>query len=101
MTQEKVQRQGDGGKDETTTSAPATAYDDITTNVLSLGTGKGAAAVGRVPPGSVIAGLFFSDRNIFRRVERGLAHPPRGPNRGAAVVVVPQLVRRRKRRVSP
>ncbi len=73
---------------ETTTSAPATAYDDITTNVLSLGTGKGAAAAGRVPPGLVIAGLFFNDRNIFRRVERGLTHLPSDPNRGAAEVVV-------------
>ncbi len=82
---------------ETTTSAPATAYDDITTNVLSLGTGKGAAAAGRVPPGLVIAGLFFNDRNIFRRVERGLTHLPGDSNRGAAEVVVlpagPELVR--------
>ncbi len=83
--------------DETTTSAPVTAYDDITTNVLSLGTGKGAAAAGRVPPGLVIAGLFFNDRNIFRRVERGLTHLPSDPNRGAAEVVVlpagPELAR--------
>jgi len=82
---------------ETTTSAPATAYDDITTNVLSLGTGKGAAAAGRVPPGLVIAGLFFNDRNIFRRVQRGLTHLPSDPNRGAAEVVVlpagPELAR--------
>ncbi len=82
---------------ETTTSAPVTAYDDITTNVLSLGTGKGAAAAGRVPPGLVIAGLFFNDRNIFRRVERGLTHLPGDPNRGAAEVVVlpagPELAR--------
>jgi hypothetical protein len=80
-----------------TTSAPATAYDDITTNVLSLGTGKGAAAAGKVPPGLVIAGLFFNDRNIFRRVERGLTHLPGDPNRGAAEVVVlpagPELAR--------
>jgi hypothetical protein len=80
-----------------TTSAPATAYDDITTNVLSLGTGKGAAAAGRVPPGLVVAGLFFNDRNIFRRVERGLTHLPNDPNRGAAEVVVlpagPELAR--------
>jgi hypothetical protein len=73
---------------ETTASAPATTYDDITTNVLSLGTGKGAAAAGRVPPGLIIAGLFFNDRNIFRRVERGLTHLPADPNRGAAEVVV-------------
>ncbi len=73
---------------ETTTSAPATTYDDITTNVLSLGTGKGAATAGRVPPGLVIAGLFFSDRAIFRRVERGVTHLPSDPNRGAAEVVV-------------
>ena len=82
---------------ETTTSASATAYDDITTKVLSLGTGKGAAAVGRMPPGLVIAGLFFNDRNIFRRVERGLTHLPSNPNRGAAEVVVlpagPELAR--------
>ncbi|MCA1669704.1 MAG: hypothetical protein LC793_20400 [Thermomicrobia bacterium] len=82
---------------ETTTSAPATAYEDITTNVLSLGTGKGAAAAGRVPPGLVIAGLFFNDRNVFRRVERGLTHLPSDPNRGAAEVVVlpagPELAR--------
>ena len=82
---------------ETTTSPLATAYDDITTNVLSLGTGKGAAAAGRVPPGLVIAGLFFNDRNIFRRVERGLTHLPADPNRGAAEVVVlpagPELAR--------
>ena len=80
-----------------TTGAPATAYDDITTNVLSLGTGKGAVAAGRVPPGLVIAGLFFNDRNIFRRVERGLTHLPNDPNRGAAEVVVlpagPELAR--------
>ncbi|MGI8689768.1 MAG: hypothetical protein ACR2M3_14425 [Thermomicrobiales bacterium] len=85
-----------------TTSAPATAYDDITTNVLSLGTGKGAAAAGRSAlwapaPGLVIAGLFFNDRNIFRRVERGLTHLPADPNRGAAEVVVlpagPELAR--------
>jgi len=73
---------------ETTASAPATTYDDITTNVLSLGTGKGDAAAGRVPPGLVIAGLFFGDRNIFRRIERGLTHLPSDPNRGAAEVVV-------------
>ncbi|MHB8645926.1 MAG: hypothetical protein ACYDAR_09090 [Thermomicrobiales bacterium] len=73
---------------ETTTSAPATAYDDITTNVLSLGTGKGAATAGRVPPGLVIAGLFFNDRNVFRRVERGLTHLPSDPDRGAAEVIV-------------
>ncbi|MDQ6603151.1 MAG: hypothetical protein M3Z19_10525 [Chloroflexota bacterium] len=73
---------------ETTASAPATTYDDITTNVLSLGTGKGAAAVGRVPPGLVIAGLFFGDRTVFRRVERGLTHLPSDPNRGVAEVVV-------------
>jgi hypothetical protein len=82
---------------ETTMSAPATAYDDITTNVLSLGTGKGAAAAGKVPPGLIIAGLFFNDRNIFRRVERGLTHLPGDPNRGAAEVVVlpagPELAR--------
>ncbi len=82
---------------ETATGAPVTAYDDITTNVLSLGTGKGAAAAGRVPPGLVIAGLFFNDRNIFRRVERGLTHLPGDPNRGAAEVVVlsagPELAR--------
>ncbi|GEM_PF-4438914 len=87
---------------ETTTSAPATAYDDITTNVLSLGTGKGAAAIGRPArwapaPGLVIAGLFFNDRNVFRRVERGLTHLPSDPNRGAAEVVIlpagPELAR--------
>jgi hypothetical protein len=82
---------------ETTTSAISTAYDDITTNVLSLGTGKGAAAAGKVPPGLIIAGLFFNDRNIFRRVERGLTHLPSDPNRGAAEVVVlpagPELAR--------
>jgi hypothetical protein len=85
-----------------TTSAPATAYNDITTNVLSLGTGKGAAAAGRPAlwapaPGLVIAGLFFNDRNIFRRVERGLTHLPNDANRGAAEVVVlpagPELAR--------
>lgn len=80
-----------------TTSAPATTYDDITTNVLSLGTGKGAAAAGRVPPGLIIAGLFFNDRNVFRRVERGLTHLPSDPNRGVAEVVVlpagPELAR--------
>ncbi len=73
---------------ETTASAPATTYDDITTNVLSLGTGKGAVAAGRVPPGLVIAGLFFGDRTVFRRVERGLTHLPSDPNRGVAEVVV-------------
>ena len=82
---------------ETTTSAISTAYDDITTNVLSLGTGKGAAAAGKVPPGLIIAGLFFNDRNIFRRVERGLTHLPSDSNRGAAEVVVlpagPELAR--------
>ena len=73
---------------EPITSAPATAYDDITTNVLSLGTGKGAASAGRVPPGLVIAGLFLGDRAIFRRVERGLTHLPSDPNRGAAEIVI-------------
>ncbi|MGI8855379.1 MAG: hypothetical protein ACR2JW_06485 [Thermomicrobiales bacterium] len=73
---------------ETTTSAPATAYDDITTNVLSLGTGKGAAAGGRAPPGLILAGLFLNDRAIFRRVERGLTHLPADPNRGAAEIVI-------------
>jgi hypothetical protein len=73
---------------ETTTGAPTTAYDDITTNVLSLGTGKGAAAGGRVPPGLILAGLFLNDRAIFRRVERGLTHLPADPNRGAAEIVI-------------
>lgn len=73
---------------ETTTGAPTAAYDDITTNVLSLGTGKGAAAGGRVPPGLVLAGLFLNDRAIFRRVERGLTHLPADPNRGAAEIVI-------------
>ncbi|HEY7907590.1 MAG TPA: hypothetical protein VIC60_01895 [Thermomicrobiales bacterium] len=73
---------------ETSTGAPTTAYDDITTNVLSLGTGKGAAAGGRVPPGLILAGLFLNDRAIFRRVERGLTHLPADPNRGAAEIVI-------------
>ena len=73
---------------ETATGAPTTAYDDITTNVLSLGTGKGAAASGRVPPGLILAGLFLNDRAIFRRVERGLTHLPADPNRGAAEIVI-------------
>ena len=87
---------------ETTARAPATAYDDITTNVLSLGTGKGAAGGGRPAlrapaPGLIIAGLFFNDRAIFRRVERGLTHLPADPGRGAAEIVVlpagPELAR--------
>lgn len=78
---------------ETTTGAPATAYDDITTNVLSLGTGKGAAGGSRPAlkapaPGLIIAGLFLNDRAIFRRVERGLTHLPADPNRGAAEIVI-------------
>lgn len=76
-----------------TTSATATAYDDITTNVLSLGTGKGAAGSGRPAlrapaPGLIIAGLFLNDRAIFRRVERALTHLPSDPNRGAAEIVI-------------
>ncbi len=63
----------------------AARYDDITTNVLSLGTGAGE---GRVPPGLIIAGLFISDRATFRRVERGLTHLPSDPNRGAAEIVI-------------
>lgn len=68
-----------------TTAAPtgAALYDDITTNVLSLGTGAG-----RVPPGLILAGLFISDRATFRRVERGLTHLPSDPNRGAAEIVI-------------
>ena len=70
-----------------TTAAPVrtASYDDITTNVLSLGTGAGA---GRVPPGLILAGLFISDRATFRRVERGLTHLPSDPNRGAAEIVI-------------
>src|SRR4051794_41184200 len=78
---------------ETTASAPATTVDDITTNVLSLGTGKGAASAGRpalraAAPGLIVAGLFLGDRATFRRVERGLTPLPADPNRGAAEIVI-------------
>jgi len=84
-----------------TTAAPTPAasdlYDDITTNVLSLGTGKGAAGGGRIPPGLIVASLFLNDRTVFKRVERGLTHLPSDPNRGAAEIVIlpagPELAR--------
>lgn len=82
------------------TAAPAALYDDITTNLLSLGTGAdavGAGAHAAAPAGLIIAGLFLNDRNLFRRVERGLTHLPSDPNRGAAEIVIlpagPELAR--------
>jgi len=65
-------------------------YDDLTTNLVSLGTGKGAAGAGRtaLPPGLLVVGLFFSDRKLFQRIERGLTHLPSDPKRGAAEIVV-------------
>lgn len=65
-------------------------YDDLTTNLVSLGTGKGAAGAGRaaLPPGLLVVGLFFSDRKLFQRIERGLTHLPSDPTRGAAEIVV-------------
>lgn len=65
-------------------------YDDLTTNLVSLGTGKGASGAGRtaLPPGLLVVGLFFSDRKLFQRIERGLTHLPSDPKRGAAEIVV-------------
>jgi hypothetical protein len=71
-----------------TTAAPAALYDDITTNVLSLGTGAGEAGARELPAGLIIAGLFLNDRTIFRRIERGLTHLPSDPNLGAAEIVI-------------
>jgi hypothetical protein len=80
-----------------TTPAASDLYDDITTNVLSLGTGKGATGGGRIPPGLIVASLFLNDRAVFKRVERGLTHLPSDPNRGAAEIIVlpagPELAR--------
>ncbi len=74
-------------------------YDDLTTNLVSLGTGKGAGdgQAGALPPGLVVVGLFWPDRAIFRRVEAGMTHLPNDPARGAAEIVVspagPDLLR--------
>lgn len=74
------------------TTADAARYEDITTNLVSLGTGKGGesstARAGGMPAGLIVAGLFFSDRTLFRRVERGLQTLPADPNKGAAEIVI-------------
>jgi len=69
----------------------ASPYDDLTTNLVSLGTGRGATGTGRGvvgPPGLLVVGLFFSDRKLFQRAERGLTHLPSDATRGAAEIVV-------------
>jgi len=73
------------------TGDTASPYDDLTTNLVSLGTGRGATGTTRGvagPPGLLVVGLFFSDRKLFQRAERGLTHLPSDPTRGAAEIVV-------------